>query len=77
MDDYKALLKEMVPGTSWHINYGEGNPNNQLIHILAIVDGEYIVYKTWFKHKQRWHRAVQWVYYYWLAHKSGALTKRK
>lgn len=76
MSAYASLLQKMKPGTSWRIDRGKGNINNKLIHILAIVDDEYIVYKTWLKHKQRWHYSVEWIYYYWLTHRAGNLKKR-
>lgn len=34
-------------GESYRIDYGKGNAANKLIHIRAVVDGTYIVYRYW------------------------------
>lgn len=41
-------------GDSYRIDYGKGHFYNKLIHIRAIVDGEYIVY--------RYRRHFEWIY---------------
>lgn len=36
-------------GDTFRLNYGKGNRANKLIHIRAIVDDEYIVYRYWWR----------------------------
>jgi len=62
-----ALVQRMQPGTSWRTK------QHGRIHVLAVVDREHIVYKTWWKHKQHWHYAVEWVYGFYLHDKDGRL----
>jgi hypothetical protein len=33
-----------------------------LLHIRAIVDEEYVVYKVWSRNKGRWAYHVEWIY---------------
>lgn len=35
-----------------------GNPNNKTMHIRAIVDGEYVVYRVWSETKQNYAYAL-------------------
>jgi hypothetical protein len=44
--------------------YGEGNINNKVIHVRSIVDGNQIVFKTWFKHKKMWSYQINHLYYF-------------
>lgn len=43
-----------VVGDRYRIDYGKGNFANKLIHIRAIVDNEYVVYRYW--------RHLEWIY---------------
>ena len=72
-----TMAEKMQPGTKWRLDFGEGNPNNKLIHVIAIVDEQEIVYKTWWKHKQVWHYAVESAYTFWLCYIDGALKQVK
>jgi len=58
----QELIAILQPGKKVKLFYSKGNPNNELRHILAIVDDEYIVYKVWRTHKQRWHYRVDSIY---------------
>jgi len=51
------------PGNKVKVFYSNGNINNSLIHIRAIVDGR-IVCKKWLKGKQRWYYFVEDMYYF-------------
>ena len=51
-DDLLAYMPAV--GDSFRMDYGQGNRANKLIHVRAIVDGEYIVY--------RYRRGFEWVY---------------
>jgi hypothetical protein len=41
-------------GDSFKIDYGPKNSNNKVIHIRALVDDEYYVFRWWSKRRQRW-----------------------
>ena len=45
----------------------------KLIHILAIVDDEQVVYKFW--SRRSWHYAIEWIYIFQIDYESGKLTK--
>ena len=50
-----SMLRELlIPGNKVRIFYYKGNPNNCLLHIRAIVDNNWIVYKVWSKQKKYW-----------------------
>ena len=63
-----AVVERMQPGTSWH------TPQHGRVHVLAIVDEDQIVYRTWQKHKRRWSYRVEWAYGFWLHDREGALS---
>ena len=44
----------ILPGQSYKLNLGKGNPNNKTMHIRAVVDDEAVVYRVWSRHKQGW-----------------------
>ena len=46
--------------------------DSPLLHILAIVDDAYIVYKTW--GRRRWCYAVEWSYWFWLLWRDGDIV---
>ena len=56
------LKAKLQPGNKIKVHYGPGNPNNELRHILAIVDDEYVVYKVWSRNKKRYRYSVEWFY---------------
>lgn len=62
-------------GKKYRIYYGKDNPYNARIHILAIVDKEYYVYKYWWKYKQRWIYEVQPLWWYQMKYRDGSLLK--
>ena len=75
-DDHWFSVKRLImPGAKLRIDYGEGNLNNKLIHIRAILDDHYIVYRYWLKHKKRWDYVVEWDYWFFLLVKDGNIVK--
>ena len=46
-------------GDKIKLNYGDKNINNCILHIRAIVDNDYIVFKKWNSNKQRWDYGVE------------------
>jgi len=64
---------EMVQvGNAVRLDYGPGKRTNQLRHILAIVDDEYVVYRVWMN---RWVYQVDWIYRFELEWQGGYLKK--
>lgn len=47
-------FNHLKPGMKLKLFYGEGNINNKVMHIRAVIDNEYFVYKFWAKHKKAW-----------------------
>ena len=65
----------LIIGNKLKIFYEKGNPNNKLIHILAVVDEDMIVYKYYGKHKQKWFYCVENYYYFFILFEQGHLSK--
>ena len=60
-------LKELVqPGKKVRLFFSPDNINNELRHIRAIVDDEYIVCRVWSRRKRRWIYKIHWFYIYQL-----------
>ena len=64
----RALVERMRPGTSWH------TPQHGRVHILAVVDKDQIVYRTWERYGRRWRYEVAWAYKFWLHDRAGDLS---
>lgn len=73
------IVKEVFikTGEKWKIDFSKGNLNNKTIHIRAIVDEEYIVYKHWLKRKKRWDYAIERYYFFKLIYEQGCFKKLK
>lgn len=72
---YRQEMLDMIqPGKKVRLFYSEENPNNQLRHIRAIVDDEYIVYRVWSSGKQTWRYSVDWVFGFKVVFDAGFLT---
>jgi len=67
------LMAALVPGARLRLDYGAGNPSNELRHIRAIVDDKYVVYKVWRPGHRRWEYQVAHVYAFHLAWEGGDL----
>jgi hypothetical protein len=73
-DEIDTSLPDYVrPGATLRLFWGEGNPNNGLIHIRAIVDGENVVYRKWSRRKG-WRYVVEWSYWFRLLDENGRVT---
>ena len=67
-------LDEMLqPGISLRIYYYPGNINNTRLHIRAVVDDDWFVYREWWRSKQRWHYAIEHRYFFEMRHADGHL----
>lgn len=72
----EELAKIIKPRNAVKVFINEGNPNNRLIHIRAIVDDDQIVYRYWRYRTQYWQYLVQDISYFESMHKEGWLTVR-
>lgn len=71
----QELLDILQPGKKVKLFYNEGNLNNEIRHIRAIVDDEYIVYRVWLPRKKTWRYRVDWIYVFHLAFEGGYLSE--
>jgi hypothetical protein len=62
-------------GKSYKLFFGEGNINNKIIHVLAIVDDDMVVYKWYGFRKTRWFYIVDSKYLLELYEKDGSLKE--
>lgn len=69
----KSLEEMLLPGNKLKIDYGPDNPNTLVIHIRALIDCQYIVYRYWSRAKQNWRYRVEWVYMFELWFEDGRL----
>lgn len=74
MEYSQELIEMLQPGKKVRLFYNKGNPNNQLRHIRAIVDDEYIAYKVWSPGKQAWRYYIDWIYSFQLSFEGGNLS---
>jgi hypothetical protein len=51
-------------GESYRVYYNEGNRNNRVIHVRAIVDDEYVVIRYWSYRQKDWMYRLEWVGYF-------------
>lgn len=70
----KTLDEMLQPDQKVRVFYNEGNINNQLRHIRAIVDDEFVVFRVWSKHKQYWVYKVEHRYNFELKYEGGHLS---
>lgn len=75
--EYEALRCKLEPGTSWHLHWNEGNPNNRFIHIRAIVDDMQVVSRYWSYHSRQWVYEIDSLYWYYLLDSEGTLLAEK
>ena len=72
--DLAEVRAMFVPGNKVRLHLSEGNPNNKLMHSLAIVDDDWVVYKILSKHKPgKWYYQVESLYLFELYHRNGHL----
>ena len=72
---FDKLVEIFQPGKSIRIVRGQKNPNNKKIHIRAIVDGQFVVFREWWFRKKYWNYSVQHIYFYYLLLKDDCLKK--
>lgn len=58
-DDLWDIPDWVGPGAVFKKNFGPNNPNTAVYHVLAIVDEDMIVMKSWMKRKRRWSYRVE------------------
>lgn len=68
----QEVIEILQPGKKVRLFYGKDNPNNQIRHIRAIVDKEYIAYRVW-SPKKGWMYRIAWIYHFQTAYNSGTL----
>lgn len=68
-------MDEILPqvGDIYRCFYGKGNRNNKLIHIRAVVDGEYVVYRYWWQ--VRWNYRLVDPTFFEVGLASGHITR--
>ena len=67
MDEEEINIPDWLqPGISFREFYGENNPNTRRVHIRAIVDEEYIVFRVWSWRKGRWYYYTEHCSYFTL-----------
>ncbi len=66
MEFTPELKQILTPGNAVKLWYSEDNPNNEIRHIRAIVDDDYIVYRVWITTKKRWnYQVAPWSSFYY------------
>ncbi len=74
MSDWYELPDELIEvGAKVRVFYGAGSPHNELRHIRAVVDNDYIAYRVW-KYR-RWNYRIEWAYAFYLAWRDGNLKR--
>lgn len=63
------------PGATLRLFWGEGHPGNRLIHIRAIVDDEYVVYR-WWSRRNGWLYKIEWGHWFEMVENNITLVKR-
>jgi hypothetical protein len=69
----RTLDEMLQPGQKIRVFYGEGNINNEIRHIRAIVDDDFIVYRVWSKRKG-WMYRISHKYDFELRYEKGRLS---
>lgn len=64
-------------GKTYRIFYNHGNVNNQLIHVRAIVDINWVVYRTWSRRKMTWRYRVEHTGWFRSLEQFGILMEAK
>ena len=66
----EELLDLLQPGNVIKV-YPKSRYAKEVFHIRAIVDEDQVVVKAWWKHKQRWHYSVEWLFAFKLMYRDG------
>jgi hypothetical protein len=70
----KPLDEMLQPGQKIKVFYGEGNINNEIRHIRAIVDNDFIVYRVWSKRNRMWMYNIADKYNFEVKYEMGRLS---
>lgn len=70
----KTLDEMLQPGQKIKVFYHEGNIHNQIRHIRAIIDDDYIVYRIWGKRSRAWLYNIVHRYDFELKYEDGRLS---
>ena len=62
----RIVLDKIKVGKKYRIYYGKNNFDNKKIHIVAVVDGDMIIFKWFGKHKQWWHYEIENTYFFYI-----------
>lgn len=68
------LPSYVVPGAKIRLFINEGNHHNGVLHVRAIVDKHYVVFKRWWSGKQRWSYTIEDSMWWATWHAQGWLT---
>jgi len=71
---FQEAREIMSVGNSVRAFWGKNNPHNKLMHIRAVIDDDWIVYRWWSYHRRSWQYEIDWIYRFYLAHKYDVLT---
>ena len=69
--DMDMVMKKVKVGQKIREYYNKGNRNNQLYHIRAIVDDDYVVMRFWGKRKIYWHYVIKSAAWFAVAEEMG------
>ena len=69
-------LDNLRPGKSIRLYYHKGHPYNKLMHIRAIIDEDYVVFKFWTRSRKCWVYRIEHLYSFLLKNESGVLYSR-
>lgn len=72
-----ALIDLLQPEKTVRIFYSPTNPNNEVRHIRAVIDTEYIVYRVWFRSKKRWEYRVEHITAFYYPYVDGNLKAHR
>ena len=61
-------------GDKLKFDYGPDHVSNKTLHVRAIIDKEYIVWRRWYK-GCGWYYGVETDYYFYLAAENGNLKR--
>lgn len=61
----------------YKIFWNENNVNNKIIHVRAIVDGDQVVYKEYWKSKKRWVYFVKEMQWFDMLKEKGVIEMKK
>lgn len=64
----------MRPGRKVRLFFQEGNHNNGILHVRAVVDDDWVIVRRWSRRKQAWVYQVECIYLYVLHLEGGHLS---